>query len=566
LSPGKERDWPRRWEVRAVKNRYWLGALILAQSLLLNAETLDYSGWKSRAELLMRDHRSERSRNVTTPWDQKDKAAQAGEAWLAAARLCQDPGQRFQALEQAALAFGESRSSIGNAQAQALTEARDLTGAPQADRARVALSLARVTRKRSDFEVACGFAGATPDIRGQAFHELALTYLAESKKDPALNVPLVENYEKAAAAYAVVDLGRAGVEMGLAQLAAEKIPDRKRAVVTLDRLYQTQLSYKNQQSPLGQAMVRLRWADALERLEVVDRAQTLRRELGALATVPLDQRQEAWMKASEAEVKRKQPAQALKDLDQARRLRLDNYVFSEKIAHKQIEVLASMKNLEGMAAAWQQLAAHPKASPRQRDESRTKQVRWLRELNRHTEADAVLEAIMADPGSPQTLARACELKVEARLEAKDYVGALQEIERLTPRLPPPAKSLSDLKGRCLAGQGKEAEALELWEKLHLHTSGAIFPSNTMITGVQSLFREHLAAGRLKAAAALKDRAKKWMVKPILNDLWEAEYCLAAGDKAAARQALNGARAQLSGFSGAQRAQLEKRIQDLTGKL
>lgn len=273
------------------------------------------------------------------------------------------------------------------------------------------------------------------------------------------------------------------------------------------------------------------------------------------------------MKAAEAEVKRKQAAQALKDLDQARKLRLDNYIFSEKIAHKQIEILASTKNLEGMAATWQQLAAHPKASPQQRDESRTKQVRWLRELKRHAEADAVLDSILAAPGSPQTLARACELKVEARLDAKDYVRALQEIERLTPRLPPPAKSLLDLKGRCLAGQGKEAEALEFWEKLHRHpSSGSIFPSSTMITGVQSLFQEHLAARRLEAAAALKERAKKWMVKPILNQLWEAEYCLAAGDKAAARTALNNARAELPGFSGAQRAQLEKRIQDLTGKL
>jgi hypothetical protein len=78
-----------------------LGTLILAQSLLLSAESLDYAGWKSRAEQLLGDHRSERSRNVTTPGGQKDKAAQAGEAWLAAARQCQDPALRFQALDKA---------------------------------------------------------------------------------------------------------------------------------------------------------------------------------------------------------------------------------------------------------------------------------------------------------------------------------------------------------------------------------------------------------------------------------------------------------------------------------
>lgn len=550
----------------AMKKTFWMGALILAQALLLNAESLDYAGWKGRAEQLMGEHRSERSRNVTTPWDQKDKAAQAGEAWLAAARQCQDPALRFQALEQAALAFAESRSSLGNAQLLALTEARDLKGASQADRARVALRLARVTRKRSDYELACGFAGVAPEVRGEAYHELALSYLLEAKKDPALNVPLAENYEKAAAAFAGLDLGRAGVEVGQAQLAAENIPDRKRAVATLDRLYQTQLSYSNQQSPLGQAMVRLRWADALERLEVVDRAQTLRRELGKSATTPVDQRQEAWIKASEAEVKRKQPGQALKDLDQARRLRLDNYVYSEKIAHKQIEILYSQKNLEGIAAAWQQLAAHPKASPQQRDENRLKQVRWLRELKRNPEADALLDSILAAPGSPQALARACEMKVEARLDAKDYAGALQEIERLTPRLPQPATALLDLKGRCWAAQGKEAEALDFWEKLHRHPSGSIVPSNVMITAVESLYREHLAAGRLQAAAALKARAKNWVVQDILHDLWEAEYSLAAGDKAAARAALDKARGRLSRFSGSARVQLEKRIEGLAGKL
>jgi hypothetical protein len=543
-----------------------MGALMLAQSLLLSAESLDYAGWKSRAEQLLGQHRSERSRNVTTPGGQKDKAAQAGEAWLAAARQCQDPALRFQALEQAALAFAESHSSVGNAQEQALTEARDLTQAPAADRARVALRLARVTRQRADLEVACGLAAAAPELRGEAYHELALSYLLEAKKDPALHLPLAENYEKSAAAYAGIDPGRAGVELGQAQLAAEKIVDRKRAVATLDRLYQTQLGYSNQQSPLGQAMVKLRWADALERLERVDRAQELRRELGQLALAPLDQRQEAWMKASEAEVKRKQPAQAWKDLEQARLLRLDNYVYSEKIAHKQIEILYSMKNLEGIAAAWQQLAAHPKASPQQRDENRMKQVRWLRELKHHPEADALLDAILAAPGSPPTLARACELKVEARLDARDYAGALQEIERLLPRLPQPATALLDLKGRCWAAQGKEAEALEFWEKLHRHPSGSIVPSNSMITAVESIYREHLAARRLEAAAALKTRARNWVVQPILNHLWEAEYSRAAGDPAAARAALDKARAQLSRFSGSSRAQLEKRIQDLAGQL
>jgi len=541
-------------------------ALVVLQTLLAGAEGLDYGGWKTRAEQLMAEHKSERIRGVNTPWNQKDKAALAGEAWLAAAQQCQDVSLRFQALEQAVLAFSESRSSVDKERTRALTEARDLVGAPEAERARMALKLAYTTRQRKDFEAVTSFVGARSEVRAEAFHELAGSYLLEAKKDAQLNLPLAEAYEKAAAAYAQTDLGRAVAELGQAMLAAEQIPDSKAAVALLDRLSKTQLGYSNYQTGLGQAMVRLRWADGLEKLGALDRAQALRREVGRQVQAPADQREAAWMKASEAELKRKRPAQALSDLDEAARLRADNIVFSEKIARKRIEVLYTQKDLDGIARSWGQLAAHPKASPVKRDECRMQQIRWLRELKREAEADGLLEQIIAAPGSNETLLKACESRVQGRLERKEFAPALEDLARFEARFPTPPKALMDLRGHCLALQGKEAEALDYWEKIHRDTTGRIVPSATMVSGAEELLRGHLAAGRLAQADALRARARGWTVQAMMHDLWDAEVALAKGDKAAASQALERARGQLARFSGESRGRLEKRIGELARKL
>ena len=514
----------------------------------------------------MGEHKSEVVRGVKTPWNEKDKAAQAGEAWLAAARQCQEVSLRFQALEQAALAFQESRSSVDKEKIQALTEARDLVGAPESDRARLGLRLAYITRQRKDFEAVTALPGASAQVRGEAFHELAVSYLLEVKKDATLNLPLAEAYEKAAAAYSSADLGRAVAELGQAMLAAENIPDTKVAVVLVDRLSKTQLGYSNYQSPLGQAMIRLRWSQALEKLGALDRAQALRRELGKQALAPADQREQAWMKAAEAEVKRQQPAQALKDLDEAARLRADNFVYTEKIVHKRIEILYSQKNLDGIARSWEGLAAHPKIAPVKRDECWMQQVRWLRELKRHPEANTVLEKIIAQPGSPETLGKACESYVQHRLDSKEFAAALEDLKRFEARFPSPPVGLLDLRGRCLALQGKENEALDYWEKIHRDGAGRVVPSSAMVTGAEELYQGHLRARRLPQADSLRARARKWSVQPLLHDLWDAEYALTSGDKSAATQALAKARGQLSRFSGEARGRLEKRIADLARKL
>lgn len=559
------RVWTTDMEPARVKRSLVIAAVLL-QVLLVGAEGLDYGGWKSKAEQLMAEHKSERLRGLTTPWSQKDKAALAGEAWLAAAQQCQDVSLRFQALEQAVLAFGESRSSVDKERTRALTEARDLVGAPEADRARMALKLAYSTRQRKDFEAVTAFVKASPQVRGEAYHELAVSYLQDAKKDAKLNQPMAEAYEKAAAAYAEADLGRAGVELGQALLAAEKIPDASVAVALLDRLSKAHLGYRNYQTELGQAMVRLRWADGLEKVGAVDRAQALRRELGKRPQAPADQREQAWLKASEAELQRKQPARALGDLDEAARLRADNFVYSEKIAHKRIEVLYAQKDLEGIARSWGQLAAHPKASPVKRDECRMQQVRWLRELKREAEADTVLDQIIAGPASNETLLKACEARVKGRLDRKEFAPALEELSRFEARFPTPPKGLMDLRGRCLALQGKEAEALDYWEKIHRDPGGRVVPSATMVSGAEELLRGHLAAGRLEQADALRVRARGWSVQPMMHELWDAEVAVARGDKAAAGQALERARAQLNRFSGDSRTRLEKRIAELARKL
>jgi hypothetical protein len=124
----------------------------------------------------------------------------------------------------------------------------------------------------------------------------------------------------------------------------------------------------------------------------------------------------------------------------------------------------------------------------------------------------------------------------------------------------------DLRGRCLALQGKEAEALDYWEKIHRDAAGRIVPSATMVSGAEELLRGHLAAGRLAQADALRARARGWTVQAMMHDLWDAEVALAKGDKATASQALERARGQLARFSGESRGRLEKRIGELARKL
>ena len=543
-----------------MKSSQCTGALLLSLSLLLSAHSQDYEACKSRAQRLMAQYKAE------GPSGQQDKAAEAGEAWLEAARLCQDLSLRCQALEQAGIAFGASRNSMGDAQLKALIAARDLDGAPESGRARVALTVARITRQRKDWETACALSGSTPKLNAEALHELAISYLLEAKTNPSLNLAMAQNYEKAAAAYARFDLGRAVSELGQARLAAEKLPDRKAALEIVGRLSQTQLGYSNYQSPLGQSMVRLTWADSLEKLEALDQAQALRREVGKSTSTPADQREEAWLKASLAELQRKQPTQALKDLEQAQLLRPDNYVYSRKIALKKIEILHSQNNRDGIIQTWAALATHPKATPQQRDENLMEQIRWLRDAKRQAEADAILEKILAQPGSAQSFLQACKTRIARRIELKQFPEALQDLTGFETRFTPPSVELLDLRGYCLAMQGKDAEALDIWEKLHRDGAGRIVPSALMLTGTETIYHQYLAVPKLKEAAQLKTRVSSWWVQPILHDLWEAEYALAAQDQPAAAQALAKARLQLYRFTPDQRAQMEKRIETLAQKI
>lgn len=132
---------------------------LLLLSLPLYAQSFESQA--DQATRLLQQFRLDKGNGVKTPWNERDKAWLAGDAWLEAAKLATTDAQRFTAYESAGLAFVESQA-LGDDALKAFRLARDVTGASAEQRTRAGILAARRSSTREEWQQVVSLAGATP--------------------------------------------------------------------------------------------------------------------------------------------------------------------------------------------------------------------------------------------------------------------------------------------------------------------------------------------------------------------------------------------------------------------
>ncbi|MBX3171602.1 MAG: hypothetical protein KF760_29605 [Candidatus Eremiobacteraeota bacterium] len=534
--------------------------------LLLLAHPLWAQSFESRAAqatTLLQQHKLDKANGVKTPWSERDKASLAGDAWLAAAQVAATDAQRFQAYESAGLAYADSQT-LGDEALKAFRLAREVTGVSGEQRARAGILAARRARTRAEWELITALAGATPEQLATAYHEIGTSYLVAAKSDVALNLKVIEGYEKAAQQMASYNPQAADTELGMASVTAHSLPPSPATTAVVDRIYKSLLALplSPEQKPLRNARLELNWGSSLQKVKALERAISLWEKVGKNTAYPAEQREEGWLKAAEALKGEGKIDKALAALQAATPLRADNFVFSTKLAEKKLDLLIGPKRYGEALQVVQALAKHPKLPADHRERLVIEQAKYLYKLARAREAEALLAPLWRNPPrGGDTIYQITVLKAQDALDRKEQARARREVDAGLARvreLSSPTNQLEYISARLSVAEKNYTKALESYTNC-ARTAGVVAPSETVLTEVRQMFNQALAEKKLAEAQAISEAVANWRVDPILPPLLQAQLAAAAGDAATARAAVARCRQELNRFYGASKEAWEKEL-------
>ena len=530
-----------------------------------------FESQSAHAGALLQQHKQEKASGVKTPWSTRDKASLAGDAWLEAARLASSDAQRFQAYESAGLAYADSQNLSDDA-VKAFRQARDVAGAAGADRARAGILAARRTRTRPEWEAVATIAGATPQQLATVYSEIGLSYLQPAKADPALNLKVIEFYEKAAQQMAQYDAQAADTQLGMATVIAQSIPTVAEAAATEDRLYSTRLSLplSPDQKALRNARLEISWGSSLDKVKAFERAIARWEGVGRNRSYAAEYREEAWLKAAELLQKLGKIDRALADLQAATPLRAENYSFSSGLAQKKLDLLDAQKRWADSLKVVEVLARHPKLPAEHREPLLISQARYLMRLGRRQEAAGFLAPCWRNPArGGTTIQEIALLRAQDAVDRKDFAGARQEIDAGLARLrelKAPTQQLEYTSARLYSAQKQYLKAMEAYAACCTTPQLGVAPSDGLWKEVRQMYNLALSEKRLSDARAMTGALAAWRIDPIYPLLLQAQLAAASGDAAAARAALARCRQELKRFYGLTKESLEKELADLEAGL
>lgn len=530
-----------------------------------------FESQSAQASALLQQHKQEKASGVKTPWNTRDKASLAGDAWLEAARLAGSDAQRFQAYESAGLAYADSQNLSDDA-VKAFRQARDVAGAAGADRARAGILAARRTRTRAEWEAVAALAGATPQQLATVYSEIGLTYLQPAKTEPALNLKVVEYYEKAAQQMAQYDAQAADTQLGMATVLAQSIPDGSVAAATEDRLYKTLLALplSPDQKALRNARLEISWGSSLEKVKAFDRAIALWEGAGRKQGYAAEYREEAWIKAAELLQKLGKIDHALADLQAATPLRADNYVFSSGLAQKKLDLLDAHKRWADSLKVVEALARHPKLPAEHREPMLISRARYLLRLGKSKEAAAVLTPCWQNPArGGTTIQEIALLRAQDAVDRKDFARARLEIDAGLARLRELKASTQQLEytsARLYSAQKQYLKAVEAYAACCTTAQLGVAPSDQLWNEVRQMFNLALSEKRVGDAQAMVQALTSWRIDPIYPPLLQAQLAAASGDAPGARASLARCRQELKRFYGLAKENLEKELAALEAGL
>lgn len=536
--------------------------LLLLILLASPLQAQSYAELAQKATLLLEEHKRDKANGVTTPWSEKDKAYQAGDLWLEAAKLAGSDAERFRAYEAAGQAYAVAQT-LGDEALKAFVLARDVAGVSGQQRAEAGVMAARRGRTRADWEAVVAIPGAPAQQLATAYHEIALTYIVPAKTDPALNQQVAEFYEKAAQQMAKYDARAADTELGMAQSTIADAPPSPAVLAVLDRLVKAEQALPlGDDKPLRQALIELDWARNLARLKANDRAVATWQAVGKNTAYPVDQRVEGWTKAAEVLRAQGKLDPALAALDAAAKLRADNYIYSEKIAQLKLAILDPAKRNAEALAVVRGLAKHPGAASK-RELLALDEARYLYRLGKTAEGDALLAPFWTTP--PRAGVSIYEIAVLKAEEAvvKDPARARKEVDaglgRLLEMSDRNVGAMQLISARLYAHQKDYASALKDYTACARQGSGLVVPNNDVLDGVRSMFSQALKEKKTADAEAIVAAVKTWQVDAIAVPLMQAELFAATGNAQAARAAVASCRTELQRFYGPNKEALEKEI-------
>ncbi|MFA5503990.1 MAG: hypothetical protein WC423_01090 [Vulcanimicrobiota bacterium] len=545
--------------------------ILLLFALVDPSQAETYEQLKSRATELLAQHQIDQARNVKVAWDERDKAAQAGDLWMQAAELGKNDLERFEAYDSAGRAYDLS-SALRKSDVEAYRSARDIASAPAAERARVGLELAKRTRAKEDYHFVLGVAEATPQQRAAAYHALRTALAPEAKNDPRLYLQAVEYSWLEAAELAKFDRPKAASEIGMAMVVATRIPEQAQAIAQLERLHKTQLTLMAPDSgKVGLARVKLTLAERFLSVKAHEKALAVWKEVGR-GDFPADSREEAWLKAAEVYRERKETEPALAALSEAAKHRAENFVFSEKIARQRIELLDAAKRPQEALAVLGQLIAHPKIPAAKKETLVLEQARRFYSLEKPDQAEKVLKVLeTSEQADDNTLYEACRERV-IYLIKKDLAEARRVVNHTKMVLAMNAHDevysrMALLSGEVYRVEKQYLKAFGEYQEASLAPDGLYRPSVQGVVALLQNFREAVKAGELEQARKILEGVSyKWVMHPVVVELMRARYAGATQDLPTARNLLASAKQRLLGLPQSDSAFLQKEIDEIEAGL
>lgn len=554
-----------------MRSKSVIAALVLSLTLASSAQT--YEEFQTRAGELLKQHEGEKAAGLKTSWSEKDKAFQAGDMWMEAAKLAPSDLQKFNAYRHAGAAYSLSQSQRDEA-LQAYTKARDITSMSDSDRAEVGLEVARRSHKRDDYKIVTTLGKATPEQKAMAFRAIGNSFITEAHNAPKLNIEIVENYILSSAQFATFDPTQADTTLGIASVKALSVPDPREAVNLLDRVNKARLALPIPDSTeYREGRIKIQWADSLLKLKEADKAIALWNSVGSNSKYSLEQREEALVKAADCYKTQKKPDSALQALDSASKLRSENFVFSEKIAEKQIAIFDETDRPTEALAVLAKLVTHPKVGAQRQEHLRLDQAKRLYDLKRAKEANEILAHILAHPTRANlTIQLVVTAQAQHYSDIDDLKQARKTVDSGLSRLAeahadPEWRKLSIVSGNLYQRQKDYLAAFEAYSDACRTYNGRHQPSQELVNLTDRALKLAIQENKLDQAQAITEKfAQTWQVHPIISSLFQAQLKVAQKDFGAAGQAITQAKSYLPGISGDQLKVLEARITELENAL
>lgn len=439
-----------------------------------------------------------------------------------------------------------------------------MPGASGEQRARAGILAARRAHTRGEWELITALGGATAQQLATAYHEIGLSYMVEAKTVPAIQLKVVEGFQKAAEQMAKYDPRAADTELGMATVLVQSAPPSPASLAVLDQVYKSLLALplSPDQKALRNSRLEIGWGTGLQKLAAVERAIAVWQGVGKNTGYPAEQREEAWLKASDALQAQKKPDQALAALQAATPLRADNWVYSAKLAEKKLDLLEGQKRYAEALKVVEVLAKHPNIPAAQKETLLLSQAKFLYRLSKNKEAAALLAPLWQNPPrAGLSIHDVAVTKAQAAIDRKDLAQARQEVEAGLARLRElklATQQLDYVSARLFVGEKKYDEALAAYARCCTTTIG-IAPSETVVREVRAMFSQTIQEKKLAEAQAIFQGLAKWQVDPMVPALMEAQWASAAGDTARARTAVTRCRQELKRFYGPNKEAFEKEI-------